>query len=157
MQVQQREHLGDLRALAAPRRQDHRPEPVPLTAGRVDPAVVHPRGRHRHRASASHNHALAGVAVTPDQAMASLIDLACVRGDVGRNLLLERNSKHPPGTLTNQLVEIDVELRAALLPHYTQPRGVPSSSAVARRRLRLVGQAGRYAALSSEKPIHNFR
>jgi hypothetical protein len=119
MQVQQREDLGDLWALAAPRRQDYRPEPDPLTAGRVDPAVVHPRRRHRHRASASRNHALAGVAVTTDQAMASLIDLACVRGDVGRNLLLEGDGKHPPGALTNQLVEIDVELRAALLPHYT--------------------------------------
>jgi hypothetical protein len=66
--------------------------------------------------------------------MASLIDLACVRGDVGRNLLLEGDGKHPPDTLTNQLVEIDVELGAALLPHYTQHRGVPSSPALARRR-----------------------
>jgi hypothetical protein len=49
--------------------------------------------------------------------MASLIHLACVRGDVGRNLLLERDGKHPPGTLANQLVEIDAELGAALLPH----------------------------------------
>jgi hypothetical protein len=56
-----------------------------------------------------------------------------------------------------QLIEIDDELGAALLPPYTQHRGVPSSSAVARRRLQLVGQAGRDAALSSEKPIHNFR
>src|SRR5215216_5828044 len=30
-------------------------------------------------------------AVTTDQAMASLIDLACVGGDAGRNLLLEGN------------------------------------------------------------------
>jgi hypothetical protein len=40
-----------------------------------------------------------------------------VRGDVGRNLLLERDGKHPPGTLANQLVEVDDELGAALLPH----------------------------------------
>jgi hypothetical protein len=80
-----------------------------------------------------------------------------MRGDVGRNLLLEGDGKHPPGTLTDQLVEVDDELGAALLPHYTQHRGVPSSSAVARRRPQLVGQAGRYAALSSKKPIHNFR
>jgi hypothetical protein len=65
---------------------------------------------------------------------ASLIHLACMRGDVGRNLLLEGDGKHPPGTLTDQLVEVDDELGAALLPHYTQHRGVPSSSAVARRR-----------------------
>ena len=49
--------------------------------------------------------------------MAALIYLACVRGDVGRNLLLERDSKHPPGTLTDQLVKVDNELGAALLPH----------------------------------------
>lgn len=107
---------------------------VPAQPGTRDPGVIHPRGRHRHRASASRNHALAGMAVPPDQAMASLIHLACVRGDIGRNLLLERDGKHPPGALTDQLVEIDVELGAALLPHYTQHRGVPSSSAVARRR-----------------------
>src|SRR5215207_4116830 len=93
-----------------------------------------PRRRHRHRASTSRNRALAGVAVPPDQAMAALIYLACVRGDVGRNLFLERDGKHPPGTLTDQLVKVDDELGAALFPHYTQHRGVPSSPAVARRR-----------------------
>jgi hypothetical protein len=97
------------------------------------------------------------MAVTPYQAMAALIYLACVRGDVGRNLLLERDGKHPPGTLANQLIEVDDELRAALFSHYTQ-----HAASLPRRRwhaddLQLVGQAGRYAALSSRKRIHNFR
>ena len=158
MQVQQREHLGDLRALAAPRRQDHRPEPDPRTARRVDPAVVHPRRRHRHRASTSRDRALAGVAVPPDQAMAALIYLACVRGDVGRNLFLERDGKHPPGTLTDQLVKVDDELGAALFPTTT----LNTAASLPRRRwhaddLQLVGQSRRYAALSIGKPIHNFR
>jgi hypothetical protein len=43
MQVQQRQHLGDLRALAAPRREDRTAEPCPLAGGFIDPAVIHPR------------------------------------------------------------------------------------------------------------------
>jgi hypothetical protein len=89
--------------------------------------------------------------------MASFIHLACVRGDVGRNLLLERDGKHPPGTLANQLVEIDIELGAP-----SSLTTLNTAAFLPRRRwhadeVRLAGQAGRYAALSSQKPIHNFR
>jgi hypothetical protein len=80
-----------------------------------------------------------------------------MRGDVGRNLLLEGDGKHPPGTLTDQLVEVDDELGAA-----SCPTTLNTAASLPRRRwhaddLQLVGQAGRYAALSSKKPIHNFR
>ena len=40
MQVQQRQHLGYLRRLAHPRRQDRRGEPLPLTTVGVDTLVV---------------------------------------------------------------------------------------------------------------------
>ena len=53
VQVQQRQHLGHLRRLARPRRQDRRREPLPLTGVRVDPLVVDPRRGHRHRTAAS--------------------------------------------------------------------------------------------------------
>ena len=43
MQVQQRQHLGHLRGLACPRRQDRRGKPLPLTRIGVDPFVVDPR------------------------------------------------------------------------------------------------------------------
>ena len=43
MQVQQRQHLGHLRGLAGPRRQDRRGEPVPFPARLVDALVVDPR------------------------------------------------------------------------------------------------------------------
>ncbi len=43
MQVQQRQHLGDLRGLPRPRRQDRRGEPLPLPGVRVGALVVDPR------------------------------------------------------------------------------------------------------------------
>lgn len=45
VQVEEWRHLADLGRLAAPRRQDLRGEPHPLTCGRVHPPVVHARGR----------------------------------------------------------------------------------------------------------------
>src|SRR5262249_5243171 len=45
VQVKQREHLGDLRRLAAPRRKDLGGEPLAFAAGLVDAAVVHARAR----------------------------------------------------------------------------------------------------------------
>ena len=72
-----RQHLGDLRALAAVRRQDRPTGTGLLIARRVDPAVVHPWRPYRARAGAT-SPPLAPVAVPPDQAMAALIYLACV-------------------------------------------------------------------------------
>src|SRR5262249_53108619 len=43
VQVEQRQHLGDLPALTAPRRQDRAAEPRPLASHRIGAAVIHPR------------------------------------------------------------------------------------------------------------------
>ena len=51
MQVQQRQHLGDLRGLACPGRQDRRGEPAALACVRVGAAVVDPRRSDRSRVS----------------------------------------------------------------------------------------------------------
>jgi hypothetical protein len=48
MQVQQRQHLGDLRGLPCPLRQDRRGEPPTLTRAGVDTLIVDPRrGQHQ--------------------------------------------------------------------------------------------------------------
>jgi hypothetical protein len=52
VQVQQRQHLGDLRGLAAPGGQDRRGEPSTLAGVGVDAAVVDPRCGHLHGPSA---------------------------------------------------------------------------------------------------------
>ena len=84
VQVQQRQHLSHLGALAAPRRQDHRAEPDPLAGHRVDPAVVHPRRAHRDRPGRGGHLALACVAVAHHQPPATLVPLGRVRGQVRR-------------------------------------------------------------------------
>ena len=108
MQVQQRQHLGDLGALAAPGRQDHRAEPDPTTAHQVGAAVVHPRGTHRDAPGRSRHLALAGVAVAHHQPPATLVTLAGVGGQVVVDLGLQGGGQHPPGALTGQLVQIRV-------------------------------------------------
>jgi hypothetical protein len=64
VQVQQRQHLGDLRGLAHPRRQDRRGKPLPLPGHRIGPLVVHPQDSHLHRAGAGQHLPALVVAVT---------------------------------------------------------------------------------------------
>lgn len=49
VQVEQGQHLADLRGLAAPRRQDRGGEPLVLAGGLVDALVVHPQRLHLDR------------------------------------------------------------------------------------------------------------
>jgi hypothetical protein len=67
MQVQQRQHLGHLGALAAPGRQAHRAEADPLAGDQIGAAVIHPRRPHQDRTRGSHHLALAGMAVADHQ------------------------------------------------------------------------------------------
>jgi hypothetical protein len=134
MQVQQREHLGHLRALAAPWRQDRAGEPHLRAGDRVSPPVVDARGGYRDLTRPGDEHPLPGMAVTPDQAVTVFVHLAGVGGDVGRDLFFQRDRKHPSRAFAHQLIEVPDELGAALGTYYTQHRGVPSSPAVARRR-----------------------
>ncbi len=90
MQIEQRQHLGDLRGLAAPRRQNHRGEPPPLAAGLLDTLVVDPRGADLQRPSRGRHLTRLVVAVTHHQAVALLVQRAAVRLDVGGDLSLQR-------------------------------------------------------------------
>lgn len=105
MQVQQRQYLGDLRGLAAPCRQNHRREPLPLAGGRVDASVVDPRRADLDRAGGGQDLACLGVAVAHDQPPAAVVELIGVPGNVGGDLGLQRRGEHPPRTVVDDLID----------------------------------------------------
>jgi hypothetical protein len=157
MQVQQGQHLGHLRALAAPRRQDHRTKADPLAGHQVSPTVVHPRRAHRNRPSHRRDLTLARVAVAHHQPPAVLVTLGQVGGEVGVDLGLQRGGQHPPGALARQLVQVQAQLVMRLgIGDYTQ-----HAAFLPRRRCHAdasrICHPGRYAALTPPDPIHNFR
>jgi hypothetical protein len=75
MQVHQREHLGHLRRLPGPRRNDRGPKPTPLPANLIDPTVVHPRRDHLNRPRPGLNAPRFGVPVAHHQPPSHLVDL----------------------------------------------------------------------------------
>ena len=105
VQVEQRQYLGDLRTLAAPRRQDRRGEPRPFAGVGVGAAVVDPRRGDLHRAGAGEY--LAGLmrAVAHHQPATDLVALADEPGDVGVDLGLQRLDQHPAGALPDDLID----------------------------------------------------
>ena len=124
VQVEQRQHLADLRGLARPRRQDRRAEPHPLARGRVGALVVHPRRGHLHRPGAGQHRPRLGSAVThhhpPAIPIAQPGELADVRGDLG----LQRRGQHLPGAVPHDLVDQRRRLpgrqRASHVRHYCE-------------------------------------
>lgn len=80
MQVEQRQHLADLRRLAAPRRQDRGREPLTLARALVDPLVVHPRSLHLHRPGCGGDLPGLVVAVADHEPTAGLVPLICQLG-----------------------------------------------------------------------------
>ena len=105
MQIQQRQHLRDLRRLPRPRRQDLRREPLPLAGFLIDTLVVHPRRGHRHRTGPGHHIPLLVVPVAHHQPVPVLVEhvgeLLDIRGDLG----LQRGRQHLPGTIADQLIQ----------------------------------------------------
>ena len=131
VQVHQRQHLGHLRRPAGPRRDDRGPETAPLTCGLVDPAVIHPRRHHLDRPCPGHDVAGLGVAVADHQPAPVLVDLVDQPRHIRIDLGLQRRGQHPPGPLTDQLIQGRTHLRARLVvSYYSQHRrsflaGVP--------------------------------
>ena len=125
VQIQQRQDLADLGALAAPGRQDRAGEAGLVAGDRVQPAVVDPRRGHRDRSRPGGDGAFPGMAIAPHQPVTALVLFLRVGLDVGSDLGLQRRGEHAPSALEDQLVEIQRELRPCLLVnHYTQHRGV---------------------------------
>jgi hypothetical protein len=158
MQGQQRQHLGDLGARAAPRRQAHRAEPDPLAGHRIHPAVIDPRCLHRHGPRSGQDLTLTGVAVAHHQPPATLVPRSGAGDQIVVDLGLQGGGKHPPGALAGQPIQVHPQFGSrGLISHYTQHAASPSSPALPRRSPTWVGQAGGSVALSSREPIHNFR
>jgi len=105
VQVQQRQHLGHLRGLARPGRQDRRGEPLAFTSVGIDTFVVDPRGPHLHRTGCGQHLARLVVAVADHQSVAVVIALVSELRHVGGDLGLQRRGQHLPGTVADDLVE----------------------------------------------------
>ena len=105
MQVQQRQHFGDLRGLAAPGRQDDRRELASLAGELVDALVVDSRRVDLDHARGGEHLARNGVAVAHHQAMAVLVALVGVRVNVRGDLGLQRCGEHPPRAVSHDVVE----------------------------------------------------
>jgi hypothetical protein len=105
MQIQQRQHLGDLRALAAPGRQDRRGEAGPLTGVRVDPLVVDARRVDLHRAGRGQHLPRLVRAVADHHPPAVGVPLVDELQDVGVHLGLQRRGQHPSGALPDDLID----------------------------------------------------
>jgi hypothetical protein len=158
MQVQQRQHLSHLRALAAPGRQDHRPEPPPLTSHRVDAAVVHPRCAHRDAPGHGPHRTLARVAVAHHQPPASLVALGRVGGQIVVDLGLQGGGEHPPGAFAGQPVQVHPQLALhSLISDYTQHRGVTLLTGVAAPVSHLGWSNRRVRRAHMQGAVHNFR
>jgi hypothetical protein len=135
VQVQQRQHLGDLRRAPAPAGEDHALELHPSAGGGVGAPVIYPRADELHLADPGGDGARWGVPVAHHQPVAVLIDQLGVGRAIGPHLGLQRHRQHPPGTFAEQLLQVQGQLSlCVLISHYTQHRGVPSSPASARRR-----------------------
>ena len=161
VKVQQRQHLGQLRGFAGPRRQDRRGEPLALPAGLIDPAVVDPGLAHRHRTRGGAHLPRLVVAVADHQPVSVLVDLVGVGRDVGRDLGLQRRREHLPRAVTDDLIEqrpttrgrVDAGLDV-LLDYLEHGRTFPSRRANADPDQNLYGLQillGRYATLTSPR------
>ncbi len=105
VQVQQRQHLGHLRGLARPGRQDRRGEPLAFTSVGIDTFVVDPRGPHLHRTGCGQHLARLVVAVADHQSVAVVIALVSELRHVGGDLGLQRRGQHLPSAITDNLIQ----------------------------------------------------
>jgi hypothetical protein len=104
VQVQQRQHLGHLRGLARPRRQDRRREPLPLTGIRIHALVIDPRRVHGDRARRGQHLPLIVVTVAHHQPSAVLVELITELVNVGSDLGGQRRREHLPSTIADDLI-----------------------------------------------------
>jgi hypothetical protein len=123
VQVQQRQQLGHLRRLTAPRRQDHRPKPLALSRFRVDALVISPRRPHLNGAGRGHHLPRLRMPVAHDQASAPIVALLRQLGQVGVDLRLQRGAQHPPRTFPHHInQQRDVLTPRPILGDYSQHR-----------------------------------
>ena len=107
MQVQQRQHLAELRGLTCPGRQDCRGKPLAFNGLRIDPAVVDPRRFHRNGAGDRQDLAGLLVAVADDQPLTAPVELVSELSHIGDDLGLQRRGQYLPGTVADDLIQQD--------------------------------------------------
>lgn len=131
VQVEQRQHLADLRGLAAPGRQDRRGEPLALARLGIDALVVDSRRLHLDHAGRGGDLPGLVVAIAHNQATATLIVLISQLGYVGVDFGLQRGGQHPSCTLPNDLVDEGAAVcGAAVVVHYAEHgRAFPAGAA----------------------------
>lgn len=105
VEVHERQHLGHLGTLAAPRRDDGRAEPAALAGARVDPAIVDPWHLDLDGPGGGGDGAGLGMPVAHDQSVAVLVELADQGLDVAGGLGFDGGGQHPPGALPDDLIQ----------------------------------------------------
>jgi hypothetical protein len=105
VQVEQRQHFGDLRCLTAPCWQDRRGEPGSFAGVGIDATVVDPGRGHLHRPGRGQDLARPVRAGAHHQPAPALVSLADEPGDIGVNLGPHGLGQHPAGTLTDDLID----------------------------------------------------
>ncbi len=134
MQVEQGQHLADLRRLAAPRWQDRGGEPLALARLFIDAPIVHPRRLHLDHAGRGGDLPGLVVAVTDHQAAPLDVTLICQLGYVGVGFGLQRGGQHPPCAFPNDLIQQRAAAwRGAVLVDYRKHGRVPSRPTLQRR------------------------
>jgi hypothetical protein len=120
VQVEQRQDLGDLRRLAAPRSQDLRGEPLPFAGGPVDASVVHAGRVDLDRAGRGDDGAGSVVAVADHQPVSTLVGLGRQLGYVLVDFRLQCGGEHTTGALSDDLVDQGAGLGGAVDGDYAE-------------------------------------
>ncbi len=130
VEVEERQHLVDLRGLAAPRRQGHRGEPVALAGCPVDALVVDAWGLHLDRPGRGGDLPGLVMAVADHQAAPALLSLVGQLGNVGVDFSLQSGGQHPPRALADDVVDQGAGLGRSIGTHYAQHgRAFPTDGA----------------------------
>lgn len=130
VEIEQRQHLGDLRGLAAPGRQNRRREPLALARGLIDALVIHARGLHLDHPGRGRDLPRLVIAIAHDQATPGLITLVGQLGYVGVDFGLQGGSEHAPRALTDDVIDQEAGLRCSIGIHYAQHgRAFPADGA----------------------------
>ncbi len=146
VQVEERQDLGDLRGLTAPRRKDLGREPLPLAGLLVDAQVVHPGRGDLDRASRSDHGPGPVMAVADYQTVPMLVPLACQLGYVLVDFRFQRGGEHPARALADDLVDQGAGLGGAVFGDYAEHgRAFPTRAATRANSMTVKGSSGRYA------------
>lgn len=120
VEVEQGQHLADLRGLAAPGRQDRRGEPLALAGRLVDALVVHPWRLHLDGPGRSSDRPGLVVAVADHEPSPVLVALVGQLGYVGVDFGLQGGGQHPAGAIADDSIDQGAVRRGAIGVDYAE-------------------------------------